>query len=252
MVLSPCCSRDFEECSPAPQYGGINSLAFFLVYLPALTTTYDHWEDHSLDYMDLCWHSNACFSTHCLGLSPLSFQGTLVFWFHGCSHCLHDFGAQEEESCRYFYLFLFYLQAVMGPDVIQFSTVQLLYHVRLFATPWTASRQASMSIINSWSLLKLMSIQSVMPSNQLILCAPLLLLPSIFPISGYFPMSWFLTSSSQSTGVSASASVLPMNIQDWFPLGWTDWIVLQSKGLSRVFSNTKVEKHQFFSAQLSL
>ena len=73
-----------------------------------------------------------------------------------------------------------------------------------------------------------------------------------FPVSGSFPMSQFFTSGGQSTGVSASASILPMNIQDWFPLGWTGWISLQSKGLSRVFSNTTVQKHQFFSAQLSL
>ena len=73
-----------------------------------------------------------------------------------------------------------------------------------------------------------------------------------FPASGSFQMSQFLASGDQSTGASASASVLPMNIQDWFPLGWTGWISLQSKGLSRVFSNTTVQKHQFFSAQLSL
>ena len=73
-----------------------------------------------------------------------------------------------------------------------------------------------------------------------------------FPSSESFPLSQFFTSSGQSIGVSASASVLPMNIQDWFPLGWTNWISLQSKGLSRVFSNTTVQKHQFFSAQLSL
>ena len=72
-----------------------------------------------------------------------------------------------------------------------------------------------------------------------------------FPASGSFPMSQFFESGGQSIGVSASASVLPMNIQDWFPLGWTDWISLQSKGLSRVFSNTTVQKHQFFSTQLS-
>ena len=70
--------------------------------------------------------------------------------------------------------------------------------------------------------------------------------------SGSFPMSQFFTSDGQSIGVSASASVLPMNIQDWFPLGWTGWISLQSKGLSRVFSNTTIQKHQFFGAQLSL
>ena len=73
-----------------------------------------------------------------------------------------------------------------------------------------------------------------------------------FPASGSFPVSQFFTSSGQSIGVSASASVLPMNIQDWFPLRQSGWISLQSKGLSRVFSNTTVQKHQFFSAQLSL
>ena len=73
-----------------------------------------------------------------------------------------------------------------------------------------------------------------------------------FPASGIFPMSQFFASGGQSIGVSASASVLPMNTQDWFPLGWTGWISLQSKGLSRVFSNTTVQKHQFFSSQLSL
>ena len=73
-----------------------------------------------------------------------------------------------------------------------------------------------------------------------------------FPASGSFPMSQFFPSGGQSIGVSASASVLPMNIQDWSPLGWTGWISLQSKRLSRVFSSTTVRKHQFFSAQLSL
>ena len=72
-----------------------------------------------------------------------------------------------------------------------------------------------------------------------------------FPAWGCFPMSQFFTSGGQGIGVSASAWVLPMNIQDWFPLGWTGWISLQSKGLSRVFSNTTVQKHQFFGAQLS-
>ena len=76
--------------------------------------------------------------------------------------------------------------------------------------------------------------------------------PQSFPASGSFPMSQFFTSGGQSIGASTSASVLPMNIQDWFPLGLTDLISLQSKGLSRVFSNTTVQKHQFFSTQLSL
>ena len=73
-----------------------------------------------------------------------------------------------------------------------------------------------------------------------------------FPASGSFPMSQFFISGGQSIGVSASASVLPMNIQEWFPLGWTGWISLQSKGLSRVFSNTTVQKHQYFGSQLYL
>ena len=123
----------------------------------------------------------------------------------------------------------------------------LLSHVCLLVTPWTAARKASLSFIISWSLLKLMSTELVMPSNHLILCHPLLFLPSIFT-----SMSWLFTSGSQSTGVSASASVLSVNIQDWFPLGWTAWISLQSKGLSRVFSDTTFQKHQFFSAQPSL
>ena len=132
----------------------------------------------------------------------------------------------------------------------QFRSVQLLSHVRLFETPWTAACQASpcLSITNSRSLPKFMSIESVMPSNHLILCRPLLLVPSIFPASGAFQMSQFLASCGQSFGVSASASVLQMNIQDWFPLGWTGLISLQSKGLSRVFSNTTVWKDQFFTA----
>ena len=75
--------------------------------------------------------------------------------------------------------------------------------------------------------------------------------PQSLPASGSFPMNQLFTWGGQSTGVSASASVLPMNTQDWSPLGWTGWISLQSKGLSRVFSNTTVQKHQFFSAQLS-
>ena len=109
-----------------------------------------------------------------------------------------------------------------------------------------------LSITNSGRLLRLMSIESVMPSNHLILCRPLLL-PSVFPSvrvlssESVLHIMW-----PKYCGVSASASVLPINIHYWFPLGWTGWISLQSKGLSRGFSNTTVQKHQFFSAQLSL
>ena len=119
-------------------------------------------------------------------------------------------------------------------------------------TPRTAGFQASLSMTNSWSLLKITSIMLVMPSKHFILC--LLLPTSIFPASGSFQLSQFFASGGQSIylGVSALASVLPMNIQDWFPLGWTGWNSLPSKGLSRVFSNTTVQKHQFFSTQFSL
>ena len=149
----------------------------------------------------------------------------------------------------------------VGRDWATFTTtcnsVRSLSHIRLFQTP---ARQASLSITNAQSLLKFMSIESVMPSNHLILCRPLLLPPSIFPSIGVFsnksvfffpPISQFFASGGQSFGVSASALVLPMNIQDWFPLEWTGWISLQSKGFSRVFSNTTVQKHQFFGTQLS-
>ena len=117
------------------------------------------------------------------------------------------------------------------------SSVQLLSRVQFFATSWTAARQASLSITNSQSLLKLMSIESVMPSNHLILCRPLLLLPLTSAL-GCFSVNQFFASGGQSIGVSASASVLPLNIQDWFPSRLTGLISLHSKGLSRVFSNT--------------
>ena len=148
------------------------------------------------------------------------------------------------------------------------AVVQSLSCVQLFATPWTAARQASLSFTISQSLLKLMTIESVMPSNLLILWHPLLFLPSIFPCIRVFsselslcirwPKHW-----------SFSFSISPFNEYsglisfriDWFdllavqgtsPSEWTGWISLQSKGLSRVFSNTTVQKHQFFSAQPSL
>ena len=133
----------------------------------------------------------------------------------------------------------------------QFSSVQSLSRVRLFVTPWIAARQASLSITNSWSLLKLMSIESMMPSSHLILCRPLLLLPPIPPSIRVFSSESTLRMRWPKYWSLASASVLPMNTQDWSPLGCTGWISLQSKGLSRVFSNTTVQKHQFFGAQLS-
>ena len=131
-----------------------------------------------------------------------------------------------------YFLYFFHL--------LRHQSVQSLSNVQLFATSWTAARQASLSIINSQSLLKLMSIKLVMPSNHLIICCPLLLLPSIFPYIRVFSNESVLCTGGQSIRVSASASVLPMNTQDWSPLGWTGWISLLSKGLSRIFSNTTV------------
>ena len=127
-------------------------------------------------------------------------------------------------------------------DSVQFSHSVMSNCLQL---PWIAAHQASLSITNSWNLLKLMSIASVMPSNHLILCRPLLLLPSI-PASRSFLVSHFFSSGGQSIG--ALASVLPMNIQGWFPSGLTGC----SPGDSQAFSSTTIQKHQFFGAQPSL
>ena len=129
--------------------------------------------------------------------------------------------------------------------------VQSMSRLWPFTTPCPVACQASLSFTISQSLLKLMCIESVMSSKHIILWHRLLLLPQSFPASGSFPRSQFLESGGQSIGVSASTSVLAMNTQDWSPLEWTGWLSLQSKGLSRVFSNTTVQKHQFFGAQLS-
>ena len=134
--------------------------------------------------------------------------------------------------------------------LLQFSSVQSLSRVRLFATPWTTARQASLSVTNSRSSPKSTSIELVMPSNRLILCHPLLLLPSIFPSIRVFSDESSLCI--RYTGVSPSASVLPMSIQGWFPLRLTGLISLQSKGLSRVFSNTTFRRRQFFHSLPSL
>ena len=123
----------------------------------------------------------------------------------------------------------------------------LLSCVQLFVTPWTAACQASLSFIIYQTLLKLMSLESVMPSNHLILYCPFPLLPQSFPASGSFAVSWLFASDGQSIGVSASASVLPLNTHSWFPLGLTGLISLQFQGLSRVFSSLINWKHQFLS-----
>ena len=144
--------------------------------------------------------------------------------------------------CCYGQLVINLMQLDLSAFVLNlFSSVQSLSRVHLFATPWTAACQAFLSITNSRSLLKLMFIELVMPSNHLFLCCPLLLLSSILPSIRVFPVTQFFASDDQSIGASASASVLPMNIQDWFILRFTGLVSLQSEKHSRVFSNTTVQ-----------
>ena len=139
----------------------------------------------------------------------------------------------------------------VGKTTRPLSSVQLLSCVRPFATPWTAARQASLSITNTRSSLRLMSIESVMPSSHLILGRPFSPCPQSLAASESFPMSQLFTCGGQSTGASALASFLPKKCQGWSLSEWTVWISLQSKGLSRVFSNTIVQRHHFFGTQLS-
>ena len=131
-------------------------------------------------------------------------------------------------------------------DSLGDSSVQSLSRVWLFATPWTAARLSCPSL-SPRVCSELMSIESVMLSNHLILCCPLLLLPPVFPSIRVFFSELAICQS-----IGASASVLPMSIYCWFPLGLTGLISLQSKGFSRVFSSTTVWKHQFFHTQPSL
>ena len=143
------------------------------------------------------------------------------------------------------------MKRLISVSSVQFSSVQSLSHIRLFAIPWIAARQASLSITNSGSLLKLMPIESVMPSSHLILCRPLLLLPPIPPSIRVFsnestlrmrwPKYW-----------SSSFNISPSNEHPGLISFRMDWLdLLQSKGLARAFSNTTLQKYQFFSAQLS-
>ena len=135
--------------------------------------------------------------------------------------------------------------------MIAYVVVQSLSCVQLFTTPLTAECQVPLFSTISRGLLKFMSFELVTLSKYLIFFHPLLLLPSIFPSTREFTMSWLFTSDGQGIGASASASVLPMNIQGWFPLGLSGLITLKSKGLSRVFSNTTMWEHQFFGIQSS-
>ena len=130
--------------------------------------------------------------------------------------------------------------------------IQLLSCIRLLVTPCTAACQVSLSFTISRNLLKLMPTESEIPPNHLIFCSPFFFCLQSSPASGSFLISWLFTSDGQTIGASVSASVLLKNIQDWFSLGMTGLIALQSKGLSRVFSNTTVQKHQFFNIRTSL
>ena len=131
--------------------------------------------------------------------------------------------------------------------ILSISSIQSLSSIGSFPNLWTAARQASLSMTSSQCFLKLMSIQSVMPYNHLFSVIHSSSCLQFFPASESFPMSQFFTSGDQSIGASASASV-----EDWFPLGLAGFVSGQSTGLLRIFSNTTVQKHQFFGAQLSL
>ena len=138
------------------------------------------------------------------------------------------------------------LKCFLIPSIL-YGVVQLLSCIWLFVTPWTAACHASLYFTISQSLLNLVSTEAMMPFNHLV--TPFSSCPQSFPKSSSFLMSQLIMSGGQSTGASASPSVLSKNVQDWFLLQWTGWISLQSKGLSRVFSSTTVWRHQFFSAQ---
>ena len=146
---------------------------------------------------------------------------------------------------------IYFLNKYSLLNEVGISSVQFSYssRVQLLVTPYTAACQASLPITKSWCLLKLMPIESVMPSNHLILCHPLLLLLSIFPSIRVFSNEYTLCIRWPKYG-SFGFKISP-SIQDWYPLKWTGWISLQLRD-SQVFSNTTIQKHQFFSAQLTI
>ena len=177
-------------------------------------------------------------------------------WHHGMSHSrpplLRLFAVRGTSLFKIFSLSLSQLLSLIHKALhcsVQFSHSVMSYslrfhelqHARLPCPSPTPGVYPNSCPLSQWCHLTISS--SVIPFSS---C------PQSFPASGSFQMSQLFASGGQNIGVSASTSVLPMNIQDWFPFGWTGWISLQSKGLSRVFSNTTVQKHQFFGAQLSL
>ena len=182
--------------------------------LPASTVSFPHWgpspqEGPSWKFPQLCSKSLLSMEI-CLPTCSWNPQS----WIFICDPEQRSWGVALETDSQHL------------PRTWEFSSVQLLSRVWLFAIPGTAAHQASLSITNSRSRPKPMSIESVMPSNHLILCCPLLLLPPIFPSIRVFSDESALPIRWPNIGVSASTSVLPMNTQDWFPLGWTGWISL--------------------------
>ena len=187
----------------------------------------------SLPGLALLWASRCLGSRLCLGVPPCSLLIRLLLSIRA--------------TCKY----TCYFQQLMTMFV-----VQSLSRVQLFVSLWIAARQAPLSITVFLSLLRLMSTESVLPSHHLILCCPLSSCPQFSPASGSFPVSQLFASGGQSVGASASASVLLMNIQGWFPLRLTDLISLQSKGLSSLLQHHSskasiLQYLAFFMVQLS-
>ena len=177
-------------------------------------------------------------------------HGLRLLWSSGSSLLENITGILEMHNCNFHLLGAGFCIWLLD-RYTQFSSVQLFSHVRLFVTPWVTAHQASLSITNYQSS------PSPCPSSRW--CHPAISssvvsfssCPQSLPASESFPMSQLFAWGGQSTGASALASFPPKKSQGWSPLEWTGWISLQSKGLSRVFSNTTVQKHQFYGTQLS-
>jgi len=214
-----------------------------LHYLLEFAQTHVHWVREPLNHLILCYPL-LFLPSICLSIRVFSNESALHIRWPKCWSFIFSISPSNEYSV----LISFRI------DWFDLTTLSLqpFSRVSLFATSWTSGLQASLLSPtprpcpnlcprNRWCLPTISS--SVVPFSSCLLS---------FPASGSFQFSRFFASGGQSNGVSASVSVLPISIQDWLPLGWTGWISLQSKGFSRVFSNTTVQKHQFFSTELSL
>ena len=182
----------------------------------------------------------------------------LIVYYQQCTKVIFSWGKGTiivlpfKKLLPFIYILRVYdAQALASVSVLQVVVLSRSV-VANSVTPWTTACQTSLSFTISQSLLKFMSVELVVPSSHLILCRPLLLLPSIFPSIRVFPVSQVFPSGGQTTGASASASVLPMNIQRWVPSGLTGLISLLFKGLWGVFSSTTFQRNQFFGTQPAL